>query len=89
MPLRKKPARSTPESLDLGKLPVFLPGSTIPVGPLLQHLAQRNLLRGYLLSIPTGQAMADGMQTKPLTARNCAVRRKSAIHNAVVGGGFD
>ena len=54
-------------SLDLGTLPVFLAGSKIPIGALLQHLARRNLLRGFLLSIPTGQALAEGMQTKALT----------------------
>ena len=36
-------------------------------GRVLQHLARRNLLRGFLLSIPTGQAVADGMQTEALT----------------------
>lgn len=73
---------------DLGSLPVFLPGSTIPLGKLLQHLAQRNLLRGFLLSIPTGQAVANGMQSQALTP---AELRGPAgpIHDAVVGGGFD
>jgi len=76
-------------SAGLATLPVFLQGSTtILAGDLLRHLARRNLLRGYLLSIPTGQAMADGMQTKALTP---AELRGPAgpIHDAVVGGGFD
>jgi hypothetical protein len=30
-----------------------------PIQKLLRHLAQRNLLRGYFLSIPTGQSLAD------------------------------
>ena len=34
---------------------------------LWQHLAQRNLLRGYRLSIPTGQAIAKAMGATPLT----------------------
>ena len=93
------PAHGAPQSarkinpliaLDLGTLPVFLPGSTIPVGALFQHLAQRNLLRGFLLSIPTGQALADGMQTKPLTPGELrGPDQNSPIHDAVVAGGFD
>ncbi|HTZ59700.1 MAG TPA: heme peroxidase family protein [Acidobacteriaceae bacterium] len=75
-------------SAGLGTLPVFLQGSMIPVGPLLQHLARRNLLRGFLLSIPTGQAMADGMQTKPLTPAELQ-GPAGDIQNAVIGGNFD
>ena len=77
-------------SLDLGTLPVFLPGSNIPVGPVFQQLAQRNLLRGFLLSIPTGQALAEGMQTKALTpAELRGPQPNTPIYNAVVAGGFD
>ena len=77
-------------SQSLGNLPVFLPGSTtIMAGALLQHLARRNLLRGFLLSIPTGQAVADGMQTMPLTPAELQGPPGTAIYNAVVGGGFD
>jgi hypothetical protein len=79
----------------LGCMPnFFLPGSTMPAGPLLQHLARRNLLRGFLLSLPTGQAVADAMQMQPLTPEE--VRGKpgtasfnAAIHDAVVAGAFD
>ena len=77
-------------SLDLGTLPVFLPGSNIPVGAVFQQLAQRNLLRGFLLSIPTGQALAEGMQTKALTpAELRGPQPNTPIYNAVVAGGFD
>lgn len=34
---------------------------------MIRHLAQRNLCRGYLLSIPTGQAVAAAMGVEPLT----------------------
>lgn len=34
---------------------------------LLKHLAKRNLLRGYLLSIPTGQGLATAMGVDKLT----------------------
>ena len=40
----------------------------LPFGPnVLAVLAQRNLLRGYLLSIPTGQSVAYAMGIEPLS----------------------
>ena len=39
----------------------------LPFGPnVFARLAQRNLLRGYMLSIPTGQAIAHAMGIEPL-----------------------
>lgn len=38
-----------------------------PIQELLKHLAKRNLLRGYLLSIPTGQSLADAVGIEKLT----------------------
>ena len=38
-----------------------------PIRELLKHLAKRNLLRGYLLSIPTGQSIAKRLGIKPLS----------------------
>ncbi|MGO9265694.1 MAG: peroxidase family protein [Candidatus Binataceae bacterium] len=76
-------------SSGLGSLPVFLPGSTILVGPLLQHLARRNLLRGFLLSIPTGQAVADAMQVEKLAAKDLRDSSNTAISDAVIVGNFD
>ena len=37
-------------------------------GSNLTHLARSNLLRGYHLRVPTGQAVADALGVKPLTA---------------------
>lgn len=74
---------------DLGSLPVNLPGSTIPVGALLQQLARRNLLRGFLLSIPTGQAIADAMDVAPLAPSQLTQGVSDAVRSAIVGGGFD
>jgi hypothetical protein len=34
---------------------------------IMQHLAKRNLLRGYLFRLPTGQAVARALQVAPLT----------------------
>ncbi|MGH7038464.1 MAG: peroxidase family protein [Stellaceae bacterium] len=73
----------------LGSLPVTLPGGTLPLGPLLQHLARRNLLRGFLLSIPTGQAIAAAMDITPLTAAQLAQNVRPDIAAALVGGNFD
>jgi hypothetical protein len=39
---------------------------------LLKRLAVRNLLRGYLLAIPTGEAVADALGIEPLTAEELA-----------------
>jgi hypothetical protein len=38
-----------------------------PIRALLKHLAQRNLLRGYMLAIPTGEAVAAELRARPLT----------------------
>lgn len=74
---------------DLGNLPINLPGSkTIPAGPLLQQLARRNLLRGFLLSIPTGQAIAAAMDIKPLSSANLTDGVPAAIATALVAGEF-
>lgn len=46
---------------------LFALGFDGPGATVLNQLAQRNLLRGYLLSIPTGQAIAGAMGIKPLS----------------------
>ncbi|HYP83541.1 peroxidase family protein [Variovorax sp.] len=60
-------------------------------------LALRNLVRGYLLSVPTGQAVAQAVrnrlpQIEPLTAaqlRAVAKDASDAQFDALVAGGFD
>ena len=43
-------------------------GEGVPMPPnVLASLTQRNLLRGYMLSIPVGQAVAEAMRITPLT----------------------
>lgn len=59
-----------------------------PIRQLLRSLAQRNLLRGYLLSIPTGQAMAKAMGIAPLTAEEIQRGNTQAVNTALVNGGF-
>jgi hypothetical protein len=55
---------------------------------LLRDLAQRNLLRGYLLSLPTGQAVAGAMGVAPLTAKELNSGNTDAVQNALKNGGF-
>ncbi|MFE7408147.1 heme peroxidase family protein [Isoptericola sp. NPDC057559] len=43
------------------------PGLGAGVGALLKQLAQRNLLRGYWLSLPTGEAVARALHVPALT----------------------
>ena len=55
---------------------------------IIVHLAQRNLLRGYQFSIPTGQAIADAMGITPLTADEMQVGNSAAVNDALAAGGF-
>jgi hypothetical protein len=55
---------------------------------LLRHLARRNLLRGYLLSIPTGQAMAAEMGVAPLTEEELKRGNTDELNAALEEGGF-
>ena len=43
------------------------PVGATPPPSVLASLSQRNLLRGYLLSIPAGQSIAEAMRISPLT----------------------
>lgn len=59
-----------------------------PLRQLLRNLATRNLLRGYLLSIPTGQAMADVMGVSRLSADELRQGNTDAVNDALQNGGF-
>jgi hypothetical protein len=52
---------------------------------LLKHLARRNLLRGYRLSLPTGQAVAEALGVKPLAKdellANAGAKAAAALEN--------
>ena len=62
----------------------------LPFGPnVLAHLAQRNLLRGYLLSIPSGQAVARAMGLKPLGKDELLANESAAVADAFHKGCFD
>jgi hypothetical protein len=55
---------------------------------LLRHLARRNLLRGYLLSIPTGQAVAAEMGVAPLSEEELRRGNTPEVNTALDEGGF-
>jgi hypothetical protein len=55
---------------------------------LLRDLAQRNLLRGYLLSIPTGQAVAKAMGVPVLTDNELKTGNTPEVTAALEAGGF-
>ena len=59
-----------------------------PLRQLLRGLAMRNLLRGYLLSIPTGQAVAKAMGVDALSEAELRQGNTDAVNLALQGGGF-
>jgi hypothetical protein len=60
----------------------------IPVQDILKSLAIRNLLRGYELSIPTGQAVAAKLGIKPLSQDELKQGNTQAVNDALAAGGF-
>jgi hypothetical protein len=62
-----------------------LPG---PVQAILKRLAVRNLLRGYQLALPTGQAVAAALGVAPLTEAELLQGNNAAVNDALTGGGF-
>lgn len=67
-------------------------GTQVPAGSaletLLKHLARRNLLRGFRLSIPTGQAVAAALGIPPLTAQELTTGLDQGVRDALDKGGF-
>jgi hypothetical protein len=55
---------------------------------LLKHLAQRNLLRGYRLAAPTGQAVAQSLRITPLSRAELEQGSSAAVKNALEAGGL-
>jgi hypothetical protein len=48
----------------------------------------RNLLRGYSLAIPTGQAVATALGVPPLTQAELQQGNSAGLNTALVAGGF-
>ena len=57
--------------------------------PVLGHLARSNLIRGFNLSVPTGQAVADAFGVVPLTAAEMIGGESAAITDALQAHYFD
>ena len=55
---------------------------------ILKRLAVRNLLRGYQLALPTGQAVADALGVAPLTEEELRRNNSDAVNTALADGGF-
>ncbi|MBD2242311.1 heme peroxidase family protein [Nostoc sp. FACHB-888] len=58
-------------------------GSEDPIQLLLKHLAKRNLLRGYFLSIPTGQSLADQLGIEKLTVEELKQDNSPELNQAL------
>jgi hypothetical protein len=55
---------------------------------IAKSLATRNLLRGYMLSIPTGQAVAEALGVTPLTTGQLTQGNNAVVNDALTEGGF-
>ena len=55
---------------------------------IAKHLARRNLLRGYLLSLPTGQAIAEAMGERVLTSDDLLHGATDGVAKALQDGDF-
>ncbi len=65
-----------------------LPALTAMQREIVKHLAVRNLLRGYLLSLPTGQHIADAMGVARLSSAELQQNNAQAVNDALAAGGF-
>jgi Animal haem peroxidase len=55
---------------------------------ILKRLARRNLLRGYHLSIPTGQSVAAAMGVTPLSENELRLGNSGPLHQVLEDNGF-
>ncbi|MEO1016894.1 MAG: heme peroxidase family protein [Pseudomonadota bacterium] len=80
-------ARKIDPQLSAGLFDLPFEGDAGPAA-MIRHLAQRNLCRGYLLSIPTGQAVASAMGIVPLTENEVTDGQSDDVKNAIEQGRF-
>ena len=59
-----------------------------PIRQLLRHLARRNLLRGYLLSLPTGQSVAAALGVDVMSETELQRDNRPEVNAALALGGF-
>ena len=60
----------------------------IDIRAILKRLARRNLLRGYLLSIPTGQSVAAAMGVAPLSETELRLGNSGPLNQVLEDNGF-
>lgn len=82
-PARRIDTQLAPE---LGKLPDF---QGHPIQTLMGQLAARNLLRGYLLGLPTGQAVARALGLETLSPAVVKAAVPDSVRQRFVEAGFD
>jgi hypothetical protein len=70
-----------------GKLPDGTDEPDVRVRRILKRLAVRNLLRGYRLAVPTGQAVAARLGVTALTTEEL-LGADQGVQDALVDGGF-
>ncbi|MEU4657854.1 heme peroxidase family protein [Streptomyces sp. NPDC023723] len=64
------------------------PGLPDRIRALLKHLARRNLLRGYRLAVPTGQAVAEALGVLPLSRAELEAGSSQQVKEALAAGGL-
>ncbi|MBC7807786.1 MAG: hypothetical protein H7145_16760 [Akkermansiaceae bacterium] len=64
------------------------PDKKVDIVAILKGLARRNLLRGYLLSIPTGQSVAEAMGIAPLTPEELTQGGSDTLKQVLTDNGF-
>lgn len=60
----------------------------VDIQAILKGLARRNLLRGYLLSIPTGQSVAQCIGVAPLSVSELQQGNSAALNQVLSDNGF-
>lgn len=58
------------------------------VKDILKRLAVRNLLRGYLLAVPTGQKVAEKLGVAPLTSNELQQNNNAVVNDILQSAGF-
>lgn len=61
---------------------------TLDIQTILKRLARRNLLRGYLLNIPTGQSVAQAMGVAPLSSDELRLGNSASLNQVLDENGF-
>ncbi|MEM9922002.1 MAG: heme peroxidase family protein [Bacteroidota bacterium] len=82
------PARIIDSKIAKGLFELNNVSPSIPMGKILARLTQRNLLRGHLLSLPTGQSVAKAMRIFPLSEEQLQIGNSKEENQFLQGSGF-